>query len=285
MIRPFVRQLRWELRKLWRRPRTYVGFAVAVGFELVMMALLRLPMVQDPFLRRVWRLHQQLGVRAPFSALSNAVEVAGQTMLFVGVVAIATVAADSVAREVEDGTLRMAFCRPVSRTSVLAQKVLACVSFALALTAFVAVTALAIGLLFEPPGQLVVVSARESVLGVYELGPGLARYAMAIPLLAVSMSSIALVGLALSCFRIRATTAAMVTIMVLFADWVVHTHSALAPVSPYTLTTRLVSWRQVFNQELPLLRLERNYGELALLDVALLLVAWLAFRRRTLTPR
>jgi hypothetical protein len=65
----------------------------------------------------------------------------------------------------------------------------------------------------------------------------------------------------------------------------VHTHSALASISPYTLTTRIVSWRQVFNQEIPWLRLERNYGELALLDVALVVIAWLAFRRRALMLR
>jgi ABC-2 type transport system permease protein len=274
----FVRQLRWELRKLWRRPRTYVGFGAALGFELGMLLLLQLPVVRESFTRRVWRLHRQLDIREPFSALSSAVEVAGQTMLFVGAVAIATVAADLVAREVEDGTLRMALCRPVSRSSVLAQKLVALFTYTVALVLFVGTTTLAASLLFEAPGQLVVVSTRESVLGVHELWPGLARYAASVGLLAVSMSSVACLAFTVSCFRIRATTATMIAIVLLLGDWIVHTHPVLAPVSPYTLMTRIASWRQVFNEPIVWLRLARNYTQLALLDAGLVVTAWLAFR-------
>jgi hypothetical protein len=167
-----------------------VGFGAALSAELGMLVLLRLPAVRAEFLQHVWRLHERLGIREPFSALSNAVEVTSQTMLFVAVVAIATVAGDVVAREVEDGTLRMAFCRPVSRASVFAQKLIACVSYAAALAVFVGATAMMMALVFEKPGQLVVVSARESVLGVHELAPGLARYAVAIGLLAISMVTV-----------------------------------------------------------------------------------------------
>jgi ABC-2 type transport system permease protein len=278
----FLRQWGWELRKLWSRPRTYAGFVGALAFEITMLGLLRLPAVRDQFLQTAWRMHQRLGIREPFSALSSAVEVVGQTMTFVAVIAIVTVAADVIAREAEDGTLRMALSRPVTRGSLLAQKLFAVVSYVAALSFFVFVTTLALALLLDRPGQLVVVSPLDGVIGVHEPAAGLVRYAAALPLLAASMCTPALLAFALACFPLRAATATMVTIMVLFADWLVHTHPALGTVSPYTLTTRLASWRQVFNASVPWLRLERNYGELALLDVALLVVAWLAFRRRAL---
>ena len=44
-------------------------------------------------------------------------------------------------------------------------------------------------------------------------------------------------------------------------------------------------FRQVFNETIPWLRIERNYSALALVDAALLAVAWSAFQRRPLTPR
>lgn len=283
MIAPFLRQLRWELRKLWRRPRNYVGFGAALAFELAMLALLRLPAVREHFLQRVWKLQQHLGIREPFSALTNAVEVVGQTMLFVGAVAIAMVAAELVGREIEDGTLRMALARPVSRTSVFFQKLLASLSYVVGLTLFVGATVLVLAMLFEPIGQLVVVSAHDGVIGVHEPAGGFVRYAAAMALLAMSLCTPALLGLTLACFPVRATTAAMIAVMVLLGDWIVHTHPALALVSPYTLTTRIVSWRQVFNQSIPWGRLVRNYGDLAAIDAALVGIAWLAFRRRALT--
>lgn len=282
MTPPFLRQLRWELRKLWRRPRTYVGFGAALAIELLLLGLLRLPAVRAQFLERVWTMQRHLGIRAPFSALTNAVEVVGQTMLFVGAVAIAMVGAELVGREIENGTLRMALARPVSRTSLFFQKLLAAVSYAVGLTLFVGTTSLALALLFEPVGQLVVVSARDGVIGVHEPTAGLARYAIALGLLVVSMATPALLALMLTCLPMRATTAAMLAVMVLLGDWVVHTHPTLAVVSPYTLTTRIVSWRQAFHQAIPWGRLERNYGELAAIDATLVIVAWLAFLRRAL---
>ncbi len=283
MTAAFPRQLRWELRKLWRRPRTYVGFGAALAFEVAMLALLRLPAVREHFLQRVWNMQRHLGIREPFSALSNAVEVVGQTTMFVGAVAIAMVGAELVGREIEDGTLRMALARPVSRTSVFLQKLLACVTYAAGLTLFVGTTVLALAMLFEPIGQLVVVSARDGVIGVHEPAAGFARYTFAMGLLVVSMCGPALLALMLACFPMRATTAAMIAVMALLGDWMVHTHPALALVGPYTLTTRLVSWRLVFNQSIPWDRLERNYGELVLIDTVLVIIAWLAFRRRALT--
>ena len=74
-------------------------------------------------------------------------------MLFVGAIAIVTVAADLVAREAEDGTLRMTFCRPVSRTSVLAQKLLACLSYTVALALVRRRDRAADRLVLEKPGS------------------------------------------------------------------------------------------------------------------------------------
>jgi ABC-type transport system involved in multi-copper enzyme maturation permease subunit len=281
----FSRQLRWELRRLWRRPRTYLGFVAGLLFQVLLFVLLQLPAVRRPFLQGAADIHQYLAAGEPLSSLSNAVRVAGQTMLFIGTVALALVASEAVAKEVEDGTLRMVFCRPVSRTSVFLQKLVLCIVYTVCLTLFLGATAVMLAVAFEGPGKLVVVSVRESILGVHEFWPGLARYAIAIVLLAASILTVTLVAFTVSCFPVKAATAAAVALIVLLGDWMIHAHPMMAPVSPYTLTTRIASWRQVFNDTIPWLRLERNYSELALLDALLIVTAWWAFQRRPLTPR
>jgi len=282
----FLRQLRWELRRLWRRPRTYVGFVAALLFEVLLYATLGLPVVRAQFLRGAATLHEHLKLGEPFSALSNAVRVTGQTIVFIGGVSLALVAGDLVARDVEDGTLRMVFCRPVSRTSVFFQKLVACAVYSVTLTSFVGVSALLLALVFEgTSGGLVVVSFRESILGAHEFGAGIERYVASVPLLAASILTVPLLAFTLSCFPMKAATAASVAVLVLLGDWTIQSFPAFAPLSPYTLTTRIVSWRQMFNDAIPWLRLQRNYSELAAVDLLLVVVGWLAFCRRPLTSR
>ena len=103
--------------------------------------------------------------------------------------------------------------------------------------------------------------------------------------LAASFFTITLLAFSLACLPIKPATAAVVTILLLLADWSVQMHPTFAPVSPYTLMTRIATWRQVLNETLPWLRMQRNYSDLLLFDTALLLLAWCAFQRRRLTPR
>jgi len=282
----FFRQLEWELRCLWRRPRTYVGFGAALLFQLMLFAALELPSVRGQFLRGAATLHEYLKLGEPFSALSNAVRVTGQTIVFIGGVSLALVAGDLVAKDAEDGTLRMVFCRPVSRTSVFLQKLLACTVYSVALTSFVGLSALLLAFAFEgTSGGLVVVSFREGILGAHEFAAGMQRYAASMPLLAASILTVPLLAFTLSCFPMKAATAASVAVLVLLGDWTIQSLPTFAPLSPYTLTTRIVSWRQVFNDAIPWLRLQRNYSELAVVDLLLVLVGWCAFCRRPLKPR
>jgi ABC-2 type transport system permease protein len=281
----FRRQLRWELHKLWRRPRTYAGFGACLLFEVLLVALYRLPVVRAELARHVWRLQAPIDLREAFSGLGIAVETTADTMMYVGALFLALVASDLVARELEDGTLRMVFCRPVSRTSVLAQKLIACAVYTGALALFIGASALVLGLACAGPGRLVVLVARDNLFGVLDFWTGLRRYALAVALLGPTVFTVPLLVLTLSCFPVKPGAAMAGALAVLLGDYVVNLHPAFTAVSPYTLATRLKSYRQVLNDDIPWLRLERNYSELLCLDLALLLVAWWVFRRRRLAPR
>ncbi len=279
----FLAQLRWELRRMWRRPRTYVGFAAALVFEVLLALLYRTPQAQAQLLRHVWRVTLPFDLRDAFSALPTAVEVASETLLNVGALFLALAATDVVARELEDGTLRMALCRPVSRTSVLLQKLVACAVYTAALVLWIMAGSLALGLVLAPHGKLVILVARDGIAGTLDFWPGLTRYALAAVPNVAAIFTVTLLAFTLSCFPVKPGTALALAVAILFADWAIHLQ--FLTVSPYCLATRLGTWRQFFNDEVPWLRIRRNFRDLAWIDVALVGLAWVAFVRRPLTAR
>ena len=277
----FRRQLRWELRKLWRRPRTYAGFVATFLFELTLMLFWRLPAVREGYGRELF--HLDVDVDRALTGLTTAVHVTAECMALIGALFLGLVASDMLAREVEDGTLRMALARPVGRTSLLAQKLVASAVYTVALTAFVGLSTLALGLVLEGPGKLVVFSVREGVVAVLGFGLGLERYALAVPMLAAAMFTVTLLAIAVSCFPMKSGTAIVVAGSILLADHLIRLEPALGSIAPYTLTTRLLTWRQMFGHPINWGRIERNYRDLLMLDLVLIAISWWAFTRREIT--
>jgi ABC-2 type transport system permease protein len=177
----------------------------------------------------------------------------------------------------------MILCRPVTRGSVLAQKLVACVVYTAALMLFVGTTALLLGIAVHGTDRLVILIVRESILGSMDFWTGLGRYALAMPLLVAGALTVPLLAFALASFRMKPGTAAALTLAVLLADWTMRIHPAFTALNPYCLTTRIGTWRQVFSNEIPWPRIDRNLRQLAAIDVGLIVVAWAAFRRRPLT--
>ncbi len=279
----FVRQLGWELRKLAARPRSYLGFVACFLFELVLVLLYRTSSLDEMLGAAVWRVPAELAPAA-MSGLTVATHVTAETMAVIASLFLALVAGDMIANESEERTLHMIFSRPVSRASVLLQKVLACVAYTLVLCLFVGATSLVLGLLFEGPGKVAVVTAKESLIGVHDFGPGLRRYALAIALLGPCWITFTLLAFLLSCGRMKPGAATVVALAVLLTDHVLRTNPAFAAYLPYSLCTRLHTWRQPFAYDVPWLRIERNLSQLLVIDVALIALAWWTFRRRELAP-
>src|SRR5882757_5042248 len=139
----FFLQLRGELWKLFARKRTYLGFGAFFAVEMVILLLFQLPKVQ-----RSWRHLLEdagYGFEQYFSGITLAYQIVLGTTSLLGGLYIALVAGDIVAKEVEDGTLRMTLCRPVSRIRLLAVKYLACLIYTFALIGFIGLSALVVG--------------------------------------------------------------------------------------------------------------------------------------------
>src|SRR4029453_6136617 len=94
------------------------------------------------------------------------------TMLY-----LALVGGDVVAKEVEEGTLRMTLCRPISRVRLLLVKYSACVNYTYALILFLGASALLMGLAKEGTGGLFVVAPEQRIMAFFPEAEGYARYA------------------------------------------------------------------------------------------------------------
>ena len=156
-----------ELRKLFRRPRTWTTIAVLnalpvlVAVLLVVTDLAPRPGEGPPFLSAVL----SNGALYPLAALAIVLP------LFLPI-AVEVVAGDSVAGEAQAGTLRYLLARPAGRTRLLVAKLVAVLAFVLVTVLVVAGVGYVLGAtLFEAqPATGTSVSTRSVGGGAYQLG-------------------------------------------------------------------------------------------------------------------
>lgn len=274
----FFLQLTGELRKLFARRRTFIGFGAFLVFEIIVLLLLRLDRVQGWMTRMIERTGYDASLY--LSGLTLGFIIIASTVLLLEALFLALVAGDVVSKEVEDGTLRMMLCRPVSRGRILLLKAVVAGLYTFALTAFVAVTALAAGFLNSGPGGLFVLAPQEGIVAFYDFWPGLVRFLAAVPLLSLSLLTITAIGFCLSCFPMKPAAATIVTLSILFADTILKNIPYFESIRGWFLTMKMTAWVRVFEYRIPWESMVEDYAWLMAFNVSLLLIAWQAFSAR-----
>jgi ABC-2 type transport system permease protein len=119
--------LRAELTKLIKRRRTWLGFAFFAVLELVMPAMFYLPKVSATFrelIEKPWSFLRRVFLRPHTRAPDHA-----HDGFFVATLFLALIAGDIVAKETEEGTIRMVLSRRVGRFTVIAAKYVSAAAF------------------------------------------------------------------------------------------------------------------------------------------------------------
>jgi len=274
----FLYQLRGELWKLFARKRTYIGYGVFLSVELLVLLLLHLPRTQR-FLRRM--IENSGGLFDEyFSGLTVALMMMAFTLFMLGGLYLALVAGDIVAKEVEDGTMRMTLCRPVSRIRVLAVKYVVCVIYTFSLVFFVGLSALILGLLVRGTGGLFPMIPGVNLLAFYDFWPGLGRYLAALPCFALSMLTFSTFAFQLSCWNVKPAAATISAITVFFVDWILHEMPYFESYRSWMMTTHMNTWMNVFREPLQWSRIVEDYAILLGLDATFLIVGAVVFASR-----
>lgn len=274
----FIRQLRGEFRKLFARKRTFIGFGAFALLEVVILLLLQLPGPQ----RFLSRAIENAGYDSVsyISGPTIGMLMVGWTILMLGALYLALVGGDVVSKEVEDGSMRMILCRPISRGRILLLKGIVSMVYTAVLTVFVMVTAMTVSVLYGGTGSWFVFAPVDGVVAFHDFWPGLWRYLVAIPLLSISLCTVTAIAFSLSCFNMKPSAATVVTLSFLFADNILRMIPYFESLKGWFITVKMGVWIKVFEYRVPWETMLEQYAWLLAIDATLFLIGWMAFEQR-----
>jgi ABC-2 type transport system permease protein len=262
-----------ELRKLVRRPRTWVTLVLLAGLPAIVAVFLKVtgvgprPGEGPPFLSAVLN----NGALLPAAALALVLP------LFLPV-AVAVVAGDAIAGEAQQGTLRYLLVRPVGRTRLLWVKLAVIVVFIVMAVLFVAVTSYVLGI------NLFGIHPVPSVSGpVLPAGDARLRIGLTVAYVAWSMLGVAAVALLFSTFTDSPLAAALGALAVLIASQVLDLLDAAASVRPYLPTRYWLAFVDLFREPILWRNVQRGVALQAVYVGVLLGAAWANFASKDIT--
>jgi len=266
-----------ELRKLFRRPRTWATIAVLNALPVLVAVLLVLtdlaprPGEGPVFLSAVF-------INPALFALAALAIV---LPLFLPI-AVAVVAGDAVAGEAQAGTLRYLLTRPAGRTRLLVAKLVAVLAFVLVTVVIVAVVGYFVGTTLIEPQP--VIGGGTSVSGTSLTQQELVQRAlMAIGYVALSMLGVAAFGLFFSTLTDSPLGATMGALAVLVASSLLFTLDAASPIAPYLPTRYWLSFVDFFRDPILWRDITRGIALQGVYVGVLLAAAWANFTTKDIT--
>lgn len=280
-----LRQIGFELYKMSRRPRTYLGFA---AFALInFFALLGVK-------------YGGVGQMAAEQARNSGFDVVGsfataEMMAWVVIASFASVPiltmflpffislvfGEMIAGESGEGTLRAMLARPVSRIRLISAEFAACVVYAIVLLAFIGLSAFLMGWIAFGRGGFISMGTFEQPMITYFKGSeALWRLALAYGLTAVGMTALGMIAFFISTWLNNALGAIGGAVMLLFAMFIVGEIQYFESVKPYLISTNLLVGQKAFLPDIPWGEIGVSIGYLGVYISGLFAASWLIFRRK-----
>lgn len=275
----FARQLGNELWKLFGKKRTYIGFGAFLLAQNAMLLAFHFSRWQEQTIRLLE------GNGYPAQAYLGALTVA-MLMLLPQIVLLmplytCLVGGDMVAKEAEDGTLRMILCRPVSRWRLLTVKWVAGVIFCVLLVAALGIMALALARLWFPwRGMFVFVPGPIHVFAVLPASQGLRLYALAHLILALNACTMFSLAFMFSCFNMKPAAATILALSLLLVSLVMENMPFFEQYKELCLTYHFKCWLLLFRQPLEGARLAESLSLIAATNLSAFIVGGTGFYLR-----
>ncbi|MEU3849651.1 ABC transporter permease [Streptomyces sp. NPDC029554] len=270
--------LRNELTTTFRRSRTLALLAVLAGVPVLVGIAVRIETGDgsspggggggDPaFISQI----TNNGLFLVFTALAA-------TLPFFLPMAVGVVAGDAIAGEANAGTLRYLLVAPAGRTRLLLTKYATVVLFCLAATLVVAVSALAVGALLFPLGDLTTISGTR--IGFAE---GLGRALLIALAVAASLTGVAALGLFVSTLTNSGIAAMATTVGLLITVQILDQIPQLDALQPYFFSHYWLSFADLMREPVYWDDLTRNLGLQALYAAVFGTAAWARFTTKDIT--
>jgi ABC-2 type transport system permease protein len=288
--------LKIELYKIFRKPRTYIGFiAIAVIVLLIQLAL----KADGP----TWLKLMFSGMDDMF-AIQDGNVLNGyfvcflvlNTLLIQVPLLVALVAGDLVAGEANLGTLRLLLTKPMGRGEVLLAKFLAGLVYTFLLLVWMAILALFLSMFFFGTSDLLV-NKSYTIIQFYVDGEGddvFWRYLAAFGFAYAALSCVAALSFMLSVFAENSIGPIVTTMSIILVCTIISTMDLplFTKINPFLFTSYMTAWKGMFN-----MAVNENgaairgsvYSVKALMEALAILighiavffgVAWYAFRKK-----
>ncbi|MBH5134857.1 ABC transporter permease [Streptomyces sp. HB-N217] len=200
------------------------------------------------------------------------------TLPFFLPMAIGVVAGDAIAGESSAGTLRYLLVAPAGRSRLLLTKYATVIAFCLAATLVVAVSALAVGALLFPVGDLITISGTRITYA-----EGLGRALLIALVVAASLVGVAALGLFVSTLTGSGIAAMATTVGLLITVQILDQIPQLDALQPYFFSHYWLSFADLMREPVYWDDLVKNLGLQALYAAVFGSAAWARFTTRDIT--
>jgi ABC-2 type transport system permease protein len=283
----FLAQLKNELWKLFGKKRTYIGFGVFVIVQLLMLLMFKYTRWQSD----IERLLTDNGYLASeyISALTVALVMLLPQLGLLLPLYVTLIGGDLVAKEAEDGTLRMILSRPISRVRLLIVKWFAGIIYTAVLVLALGIIALIFArfffpwkgmfVVFQPPGDVNLVSVHR-MFSFFGPDEGLARYALSHLFIILNTTTMLSVAFMFSCFNMKPAAATILALSYLFANSVIQNIPFFERYHDWFITYHLASWIWVFQQPAPWTQIFQSEIILLAASATALIIGAVGFQMR-----
>jgi len=276
----FLLQLRNELWKLFGKKRTYIGFGMFLLAQNAMLLGFHFSHGWRRFYERALAGNGYL-VEDYISALTVAIIMLIPQIVLLMPLYTGLVGGDLVAKEAEDGTLRMILCRPISRGRLLVVKWASGVTYSVALVLSLGIMALLLARLWFPwRGMFVIFPDPEHIFAVVTAAQGLKLYALSHLFLAINASTMMTIAFMFGCFNMKPAAATILAISFLLLNLVLESIPALAEYRPYMLLHHFRSWMMIYAQPIDWPRIGTALSVLAAFNLSCLIIGTTVFHVR-----
>lgn len=191
---------------------------------------------------------------------------------------VGVVAGDSIAGEAATGTLRYLLVAPAGRTRLLAAKFTAAITFCLASTLAVALSALATGAALFPVGDMTLLSG-DSI----GLGEALLRALLIAAVVALSLAGLAAIGLFVSTLTSSGIAAMATTVGLVILVQILDSFPQLHAIQPWLFTHQWLTFGDLLRAPMYWDGVLHNLGLQALYVAVFGSAAWARFTSRDIT--
>lgn len=243
----FHYQLRNELVKLFGKKRTYIGFGMCLLAEAAIILLFRY--THGPR-RDLVRHLEMMGYSGEqfITNLTMATAVLVPVAFLLLPLYVALVGGDLMAKEAEDGTLRMILSRPISRLRLATTKWVTGVIFAILLTLIMGGFGMLFASFFFPSGGLFALMPMEGIFSVFSQADGWRHYIAST--IVLGASEITLMGLAwmFSCCNIKPAAATILALSVMLTSRIIQEIPYFHDWQEWFISYHAALWMRMFQQ-------------------------------------